>query len=255
MTFAAKTVRYRELDDKTEIWFGRVSDISAHAGAICEWLSDGERERLGAFSLDRERKSFVATRILLKCVLSRFVDVPARSWQIDSDPFGAPYIRDKQNPFGIQINLSKSIEWVACAVSRVRCGVDVEDVTRPVDLESEPANILSGAELEQLDALPREEKTSYFFKLWCLKEAYVKARGVGFHQKATSFSVQLLNEDGPCVTTSNSRLAGASDQKEQYRFALFKPDAKHLLAAAHQLSEKSPTGFEIRDFSVLPTLR
>ena len=114
-------------------------------------------------------------------------------------------------------------------------------------------DILARAELEQLDAVPSEERKLHFFKLWCLKEAFVKARGVGFHQKPTSFTILLDNADDPRVTTSGSPSAGASSRKDPYRFTIFQPDQNHLLAAAHQLREAHPIGFKIRDFSALST--
>lgn len=83
-------------------------------------------------------------------------------------------------------SISHSGEWAVCAVGAVPLGVDIQ-VERPV----RPAvfRALSAAEQAELDGLAERERLSAFFDVWCLKEAYSKAIGLGLQARFRDFSV------------------------------------------------------------------
>ena len=55
-------------------------------------------------------------------------------------------------------------------------------------------------ELEALKALPAAEQLLRFYDLWTLKEAYIKARGVGLSIALRSFSFDFLTHERLAVT-------------------------------------------------------
>ena len=84
-------------------------------------------------------------------------------------------------------SISHSGEWAVCAVGAVPLGVDIQ-VERPV----RPAvfRALSAAEQAELDGLAERERLSAFLDVWCLKEAYSKAIGLGLQARFRDFSVR-----------------------------------------------------------------
>jgi 4'-phosphopantetheinyl transferase len=256
MDFGSKTAHFSELSAKTQIWYGRISEVVEDSAAAVDWLSRTEKERCQSYLREVDRLSFTAGRILLKRALSFYINTPPHTWEMMATPFGAPVIVDEQNPFGLKISLSKSTRWVAVAVAQSRCGVgvDIEDMTRAIDLEVDPRTILSPDELTFMNALPREDQLAHFFKIWCLKEAYVKARGVGFHQKPEHVTIQLDEGGGARVTVAGPRLSGARAHAMDYGFAVHDPTPSTLIAAAHDLGVDGPVGFAFRDFQDLPRM-
>lgn len=77
----------------------------------------------------------------------------------------------------IHYNLSHSKGIVACIVSDTECGIDCEKVReyRP----NVAKRVFSERELKMFDEADDSEKDLIFFRLWTLKEAYVKAIGIG----------------------------------------------------------------------------
>ena len=57
---------------------------------------------------------------------------------------------------------------------------------------------MSEQEKEQFYKLKEEERTAFFFKIWTLKESYVKAGGWGITIPLTEFSFELRPDGITC---------------------------------------------------------
>ena len=69
---------------------------------------------------------------------------------------------------------------MASAVSwEVEVGIDAECADRRMEVESLAREVCSAHEQAQLRAAPPEARKALFMDLWTLKEAYLKALGVG----------------------------------------------------------------------------
>lgn len=77
----------------------------------------------------------------------------------------------------VHYNISHADGIAACMVSECECGIDCENVRefRPNVMK----RAFSDKEREMVEKAPESEKNLLFFRLWTLKEAYVKALGVG----------------------------------------------------------------------------
>ena len=91
---------------------------------------------------------------------------------------------------GVDVNLSHGGQWLAAGVSRVgRIGVDVE-VVRPVD-DALPARCCTASELTWLRRGTPQEGWSRLFRLWTLKEAWLKATGLGLRVDPRAVPIAL----------------------------------------------------------------
>ncbi|MFT4106484.1 MAG: 4'-phosphopantetheinyl transferase superfamily protein [Lacrimispora sp.] len=87
---------------------------------------------------------------------------------------GKPYLKDFSH---IHYNISHTKGLAACGLGGSSLGVDVERI-RPFP-ESVAERVFSSAEKRRMKELPEKERDSYFFRMWTLKESYVKALGCG----------------------------------------------------------------------------
>ena len=115
-------------------------------------------------------------------------------------PAGKPYFPARPE---FHYSISHSGEWVVCAVGAVPLGVDiqVERPVRPVVFRA-----LSPVEQRELDGLEEQERFPAFFDVWCLKEAYSKAIGLGLKSRFRDFSVSKKAEISvPCFSVALPR--------------------------------------------------
>lgn len=90
-------------------------------------------------------------------------------------------------------NVSHSGVWVVSAFAEhAAVGIDVEKI-RPIDIELSDC-FFSKKETFNLRLQPEPLQLSYFYKLWTLKESYIKAKGEGLSIPLDTFSF-VLNEE------------------------------------------------------------
>jgi 4'-phosphopantetheinyl transferase len=112
-------------------------------------------------------------------VLSRHAPVAPHVWRFGRGARGKPFVASPART-GLAFNLSHSGGLVICAVTvGRRVGADIEDLRRAVADRAIAARFFSVEERSALMALPTTERRHRFFALWTLREAYLKARGIG----------------------------------------------------------------------------
>ncbi len=163
----------------------------------CERLLDeAERARHQRLLIDRVRHEHLVTRALARTSLSRYARVAPESWVFVKNQWGRPEVQAPAEARWLRFNLSNTRGLVAIAVAReLDVGVDVEFVERKTEPLAIAERFFSASEVQALraqvgDAAQRER----FFAYWTLKEAYIKARGMGLAIPLGQFSFHL---DGP----------------------------------------------------------
>jgi 4'-phosphopantetheinyl transferase len=162
-----------------ELWCAYPSDLLAEgvAEACADLLSEQEQMRWRRFRYETNRRESLTSRALARVALSHSHPLPPAAWDFTVNAYGKPQAVPE---CGLRFNLSNSAGLVCCLVGRdAEVGVDVEPRSRAVQIERLSADIFSPAEQGQLLSLRGEEKFDRALSLWTLKEAYIKARGLG----------------------------------------------------------------------------
>lgn len=146
-------------------------------------VSEERRRKADRFVQKRDKMLSIGAEILLKRAL---FDCGIEDFSLKYGESGKPYLADN----AVFFNLSHSENTVICAVSEREIGVDAEKVGE-VDLEI-ARRFFHRDEFELLENLPtNEEKREMFFRLWTLKESFVKALGKGILTPLDSFCIEL----------------------------------------------------------------
>lgn len=155
-------------------------------------LSANEHERWQRFARDADKQRFLLARALTRTVLARYLDAQPQALQFVQNQYGKPMLADAQKQ-PLHFNLSHTRGMVVLAVSRqAELGVDVEAVSRKVELMDLARRYFSLSEVQQLESMRTQQQQEYFFALWTLKEAWVKAKGLGLRLPLNAFSFSLL---------------------------------------------------------------
>jgi 4'-phosphopantetheinyl transferase len=195
--------------------------------AACEaLLSEEEHARRARFYFARDRHTFLVARALLRTVLSRYAPVPPEAWRFALGSHGKPYLADRSE---LSFNLSHTDGMVAVAVARSEeLGVDVENAGRRTEPTAIADRFFSAAEVAALHRLTEEAQRERFFAYWTLKEAYIKARGLGLAIPLGQFSFEL--DQGLPIRIGCAPELG--DRPDGWRFALLRASPEHPVAVA-----------------------
>jgi 4'-phosphopantetheinyl transferase len=160
-------------------------------------LAPEERARADRFAVDTARVRFVASRGILRAVLSRYVNEPPGALTFIVGPHGKPALAGPGNAGDrIRFNLSHSSSSVLIAVSSRRdVGVDLEQIRADVEIFGIAEQFFAPSEFERLRRLPSPEAHRLFFTLWTSKVAYLKATGTGLSLEPDRFEVRLAQDE------------------------------------------------------------
>lgn len=163
-----------------QLWCAFPDDLldPAAAESCAALLNEDERARWQRFRPERRRREYLATHALARTALSFYRPVAPQDWRFVTNAYGKPAPAPE---CGLRFNLSNSVGLAVCLVvdAPLEVGVDVEARTRADEIVTVEYKVFSAAELAQLDALPESERPDRYLSLWTLKEAYIKARGMG----------------------------------------------------------------------------
>lgn len=141
-------------------------------------LSEEERVRARSFAFEEDRRRYVHAHGFLRLLLGRYLDQTPGSIKLTPGRNGKPCL--PRNERTVEFNLSHAHALVLCALARDRqVGVDVEWRDRELSWRDVAAYTCSEREQVILSSLDEPEQVDQFVTWWTLKEAYVKALGVG----------------------------------------------------------------------------
>jgi 4'-phosphopantetheinyl transferase len=178
-----------------EVWYVRTADVAGDAllGACGAILTPEERERGRAFLFERNRHEHLVTRALGRLVLGRALGVDPSSLSFRRTVHGRPEL---DPPSELRFNLTNTTAFVACVLARGReVGLDAEPATRAPEILDVAHVVFTKAEREGLAGLETDSRRLRALRLWTAKEAYMKARGLGFSLAPTRFELSV-REDG-----------------------------------------------------------
>lgn len=215
------------------LWCAHADDLLSEDTAhdCAEVLSEEERGRWQRFRVEHSRREYLAAHALVRNALSHYRPVAPRDWRFAIHAHGKPA---PEPECGLRFNLSHSTGLVVCLVADapvdigpVEVGIDVEARSRAPQIAEVARRVFSAAEREQLQALILEERLDRCLSLWTLKEAYIKARGLGMALPLERISF-LFDRSG----AARLQLGPAvDDDARQWRFCTLE-HAQHRIAIA-----------------------
>ncbi|WP_339134497.1 4'-phosphopantetheinyl transferase superfamily protein [Streptomyces sp. f51] len=176
------------------------------------------------------RLILAVSRTVLKHTAAAALQVPAGRLDLAVLPGGRPVLRGLGAD--LQVSLTHTDELIAVGVSRTGpIGVDAEPAARRISFEALSEHVCTAGEARLLAALPEEERTGAFLRLWTLKEAYAKALGHGMRRRFSAIGFEWN-------ATGTPRLA--DDTAGEWAFATHLVDERYLVSEAYHPARRGP---------------
>lgn len=218
------------------VWFCRPKNIRDPAllKGYHRMLSPEETTQQARFYFEKDRHTYLVTRAMVRTLLSRYGDLAPRDWQFEKNEYGRPSIASDLGYGALQFNISHTEGLIAIAFALERdIGIDVERADRDSDVVQLADRYFSEHEVRDLHRIPAEEQKLRFFDYWTLKEAYIKARGMGLSIPLNQFSFDVMNNPGNIGLILDPRL-GDRQQRWSFEQWWIDPSFKGALAVDHE---------------------
>lgn len=133
------------------------------------------------------RNLSTAASLLLDHALFEDQGIRLSQVELETGPYGKPFLAGREE---VQFSLSHSGCFAVCALGGSPVGVDVERVNQQKrDYMEIAARFFHEGEYEQLGS--SADPAVDFYRLWTLKESYIKFTGEGLHRPLNSFCMEL----------------------------------------------------------------
>ena len=208
--------------------------------ALSALLPAEEQARARRFHFRRDWESYTAAHALLRGTLTRLAiesgqPVAPPDWRFSVGDHGKPepVVPPGLPPFRVNLSHTRGFAAVAVALGR-EVGVDVEWLDRTNLTADLAGRFFAPAECAQLAGLSPEAEKQALFAFWTLKEAYIKAVGMGLALPLGAFAYTL----DPLSIAFDERIP---DDPKNWFFRRLRPTGGHVLALAlrHEAPERA----------------
>lgn len=233
--------RGRLAPEPVKLWLCANDDLApAVAGVLAtHWLDEHEQEIAGRFLFERDRRQYLVAHTLVRRALALEAGLAEAELVIFRSSRGRPFLQppDGGLPRGgpeLDFNLSHASGYNLLGVMRgQRIGVDVERLGRDANALDTIVETFAPEEQEWVaTAAPGHSRDRRVLRLWTLKEAYSKARGLGLGLPFDEFAFDLAEDRGV-----RGFRPPADDPAGRWRFIELEPVPDVLVAVAVQAAD------------------
>ena len=181
-------------------------------------MPKSRQAKLNALRQDADKRRSLGVGILLQKGLKQY-GIHWTDENVAATEQGKLYLRDGT----VQFNLSHSGDYAVAAFAKEPVGIDIEQCRKAK--MNIAKRFFCEAEQELLSSI-EEERDDMFFRLWTLKESFLKVNGEGMRLALTSFAMHIdsegitVEEEVRTGTYSFDEYAIGEGEDERYRIAL-----------------------------------
>ena len=232
------------LQREIHVWFAHPDQVTnpATLERCRAVLSTQETTQYRRFHSPADSHGYLIAHALLRNTLSKYADLPPAGWTFTQGTHGRPEISNPEVP-AIRFNLTHTKGLVGCVVTLENdCGIDAEALSSLHDLSGIARRMFSVDETRELQQLRGSVQLDYFFARWTLREAYVKALGIGISHPTQNLSFMIGKDDTIRVTFGPE----LGDNGEHWQFRLLRPTPEHIAAIAVHKNNQRPKKLIVR---------
>jgi 4'-phosphopantetheinyl transferase len=177
-----------------DLWFIEPGQISSHSlNLLTAVLSPEEQHKIQQYKHKATQHIALISRGFLRIVLAKYTEQAANNLSFKRNKHGKPELVKNAN--NIRFNLSHNEQLIIlsiCVDDDIGC--DIENPQRKISIEPLSRRFFAKQEHQQLITLNNTLQQQHFFELWTLKEAFVKATGIGIGLGLDSFYFEFNNK-------------------------------------------------------------
>lgn len=181
------------LDSRIDLWLTNLNLSHDVINKFEGYLDKADTGQIKKLKFEYLKKRAIITKGLLRLLIGNYLNLNPAELVFAYNEFGKPFINDNLNE--LQFNISHSDDMAVFAFSRSgEIGADIEKVKVIDDMQGVMNICFTGYEKDWFNDINAESRVESFYKVWTIKEAFIKAIGRGFSFDPKD--VELTNESG-----------------------------------------------------------
>ena len=204
------------------VWLWNNAEFVDQADELTGVLSDQERARRDRQFSRTKGLHWAISRARVRQILAELSGRSADQLQFDDDAYGHLTLRHSD----LSLSISHDGSWTALAVGGgTRLGIDIESI-KPLNRE-EMDWPLSKRERYDLSQVTDDRLLQAFFRYWTLKEAFIKALGLGVSFPLEDFDMSPFGSKPALL-----RVVGVPESPSDWSFEAYeiRPDLRLAIA-------------------------
>lgn len=180
--------------DEIHVWRVDLNLAMVSIQKLTHSLSPDELARAERYKFTKDQVRFIATRGVLRTILSRYTGISPGQIRFRYGSHGKPSLdmHQNDNAQSLHFNLSHSNDLALIALARTsNIGVDVESLRSNIAFERLARRHFTASEQNYLFNLSPDLKLYAFYAIWTRKEAYLKAIGSGLSKPLDEIEVDV----------------------------------------------------------------
>jgi 4'-phosphopantetheinyl transferase len=238
-------------ENAIDIWLTFYNEIAEEhiLSQMRNLLTEDESRNQSRFRFADDQKRYLVTRAMVRTVLSHYTSIHPSAWTFSANEYGRPTVSNAlEGASELRFNVSHTTGLIAMAVGLHReLGVDVENFLGREIATDVINSFFSPFEIAEMAMVPLENKQRRFLEYWTLKEAYIKARGMGLSLPLDKFTIVFPREGIVRIAID----AELRDDENRWSFWQYLPTAEHLLALCAEKRGDNSTLITVR--KTIPT--
>ena len=166
---------------EVQLWFIPLEIAEHNLLTLERTLLPDEIERANRFRFAETRRRFVVRRAALRQILGQLLSLCPEEIRFERTEYGKPFLTNEIINGTLHLSLSNSDELAIVALSLTsEIGVDIEFMQPFPEMFTIAERYFCSTEVSQLKELAIQgQAREFFYRCWCKKEAFLKARGYG----------------------------------------------------------------------------
>ncbi|MGL5150427.1 MAG: 4'-phosphopantetheinyl transferase family protein [Clostridium sp.] len=148
------------------------------------YLSIERKEKTVRYRKDKDKITSILSEILIRVILAEIKKVKNEKITFTYNEYGKPKLIGDNN---FHFNISHSGKFIVIAIDSKSVGVDIEKF-QDIDIQGIVEKFFTKKESEFILSKEKEIQIEEFYRLWTLKESYIKMVGKGLYIPINSFS-------------------------------------------------------------------
>jgi len=217
-----------------KIYRVKISNITKERiDELCLHISEKKRCRINKYINKKDKIRTLIGEILLRTIIFEELSIINKDITFEKNEYEKPYLKGHPK---FNFNISHSADYVVCVIDDKPIGIDIEEV-KHIEYKDIASNFFAVSEFNYIVNNNLNIQLSEFYKIWTLKESYVKCCGQGLSIPLKSFSVDVDQYEDIKLNIDN--------EYKEYTFKIFDIELGYKMAVCSLNKEISTEIIEI----------